>query len=400
MPNLPATIGRYRITGELGRGGMGVVYRAVDPQLDRQVAVKRISLDSGEPSAGELENRFLREARLAARLHHTAVATVFDAGRDGDALYLVMELVEGESLQRRLARGNFPSAGQSLELAAQVADALAAAHQKGIIHRDVKPANILLTAEGAVKVSDFGVAKAVGDATDLTRSGTVLGSPAYMAPEQIQGQGIDTRADIFSLGVVLYEMLLHRRPFPADTVTTLIYQILHQDPLDDPLAMRALGAELGIFLRQALAKNPADRVPDATTFARRARELAARMAAGEQVATGATLRLPERAAPAPVVQTAPAPAATARRNPLWVAAVAGVAGALVLAGAYWLLRRPPAPPVGVATPVRVEPRATSLPPASANPAGPQVHGGRNLSGAPQREPAGRARDGGDGARRG
>jgi serine/threonine-protein kinase len=376
VPNLPATIGRYRITGELGRGGMGVVYRAVDPQLDRPVAVKRISLDSGEPTAQELENRFLREARLAARLHHSAVATVFDAGRDGDALYLVMELVEGESLQRRLARGNFPSAGQSLELAAQVADALAAAHQKGIIHRDVKPANILLTVDGAVKVSDFGVAKAVGDATDLTRSGTVLGSPAYMAPEQIQGQGVDTRADIFSLGVVLYEMLLHRRPFPADTVTTLIYQILHQDPLDDPLAMRALGAELGIFLRQALAKNPADRVPDATTFARRARELAVRMAAGEQVATGATLKLPGREAVAPVVPVVPVvpaevpPPVPARRNPLWFAAVAGVAGALVLAGAYWLLRRPPAPEVGVATPARVEARAPAVPEAASTPAAP------------------------------
>ncbi len=341
---------------------MGVVYRAIDPQLDRPVAVKRISLEGAELSAQELENRFLREARLAARLHHAAVATVFDAGRDGDALYLVMELVEGESLQRRLARGTFPSAQESLELAAQVAEALGAAHQSGIIHRDVKPANILLTRAGAVKVSDFGVAKAVGDATELTRSGAVLGSPAYMAPEQIQGQAIDPRADIFSLGVVLYEMLLHRRPFPADTVTTLIYQILHQDPLDDPMSLRALGADLAMFLRQSLAKNPADRVPDAATFARRAREIAARLSVGEQVAIGATVKLPGREAPPALAAAA---SGRSRRAPLWIVLVAAAAGAAVLAGAWMLLRRPPAPEVGL----RAEaPALRPVEPAPATPA--------------------------------
>jgi serine/threonine-protein kinase len=370
----PETIGRYRITGELGRGGMGVVYRAVDPQLDRPVAVKRISLEGSEQiSAHEMETRFLREARLAARLHHSAVATVFDAGRDGDALFLVMELVEGESLQRRLARGVFPSAQESLELAAQVADALAAAHQSGIIHRDVKPANILLTRGGAVKVSDFGVAKAIGDATELTRSGTVLGSPAYMAPEQIQGQAVDTRADIFSLGVVLYEMLLHRRPFPADTVTTLIYQILHQDPLDDPLALRALGSDLAVFLRQCLAKNPAERLADAATFARRARELGARLATGEQVATGATVRLPGRetpvAAPLPLVDSRAAEPARGRA-PLWIGLAVGALGATVLGGAYFLLRSPPAPEIGrveapVNRPAAPASRPVETPPAAA-----------------------------------
>ena len=374
MANLPATIGRYRITGELGRGGMGVVYRAVDPQLDRQVAVKRISLEGAELSATELENRFLREARLAARLHHSSVATVFDAGRDGDALFLVMELVEGESLQRRLARGLFPSAQESLELAAQVADALAVAHHSGIIHRDIKPANILLNRQGAVKVSDFGVAKAVGEGTELTRSGTVIGSPAYMAPEQIQGQGVDARADIFSLGVVLYELLLHRRPFPADTVTTLIYQILHQDPLDDPLAMRALGPDLAALLRQALAKNPAERVQDAQSFARRARELKAQMSTGEQVATGATVKQAGRQEPPPPPAAAQPPGPS--RAPLWVGLGVGLVGALLLVGAYSLLRQPPPPEIGVAqeparqapapapAPVRIESRPVPTQPAA------------------------------------
>lgn len=342
----PSTIGRYRITGELGRGGMGVVYRAVDPQLERAVAVKRISLEgAGAQPATELEHRFLREARLAARLHHSAVATVFDAGRDGDALFLVMELVDGESLQRRLGRGDFLTAAKSLELVAQVADALAVAHQSGIVHRDIKPANILLTPTGAVKVSDFGVAKAVGESTELTRSGTVLGSPAYMAPEQVRGAEVDGRADLFSLGVVLYELLLHRRPFPADTVTTLIYQILHQDPLDDPLALRALGSDLAVFLRQSLAKNPDDRVADAATFARRARELAAELGSGDDLAVGTTVRLSQRRAAAP--PTADAAPASARSAPLWLGAVAALAVAAVLLGAWLLLRRPPAPEVGV-----------------------------------------------------
>jgi eukaryotic-like serine/threonine-protein kinase len=354
----PSTIGRYRITGELGRGGMGVVYRAVDPQLERAVAVKRISLENaGAQPASELEHRFLREARLAARLHHSAVATVFDAGRDGDALFLVMELVDGESLQRRLARGDFLTAAKSLELVAQVADALAVAHQSGIVHRDIKPANILLTPTGAVKVSDFGVAKAVGESTELTRSGTVLGSPAYMAPEQVRGAEVDGRADIFSLGVVLYELLLHRRPFPADTVTTLIYQILHQDPLDDPLALRALGSDLAVFLRQSLAKNPDERVPDATTFARRARELAAQLGSGDDLASGTTVRLSQRR-PAPAAEAAPA---AGRRAPLWLGAVAALTVAAVLLGAYLLLRRPPAPDVGL----RPEPAVRPASPAPA-----------------------------------
>ena len=273
---VPEKISRYTIQGELGRGAMGVVYRGLDPALDRPVAIKSIlpTVGAGSVSAEELEARFLREARLAARINHTNVVHVYDAGRDGASLFLVMEFIEGESLSARLHRREYPDIPSALELAAQVADALGAAHALGVIHRDVKPANIMLNRQGTVKVADFGVAKAVGEDTGLTRTGTVVGSPAYMAPEQVRGEVVDGRADLFSLAVVLYELVLRRKPFPSETVTTLIYQILHDDPLADPEISRKLSPEIADFLGRALAKKPAERVPDAAAFAGEARQLA------------------------------------------------------------------------------------------------------------------------------
>ena len=331
----PERIGRYEVSAELGRGAMGIVYRGRDPALDRPVAIKLIRLGAVSETvpAAELEARFLREARIAARLHHPRIATIYDAGREGDSLFLVMELVEGESLARRLLRGDFPGSTEALLLVAEVADALAAAHAAGIVHRDVKPANILLGRGGGVKVSDFGVAKAVGESTELTRSGSVLGSPAYMAPEQIQGRDLDGRADVFSLGVVLYELLLRRKPFPADTVTTLIYQILHQDPFADRQAWAGLPAVQTEFLRWCLAKEPVDRVPDARTFAARARELAGVPAAAAAMATADTVLLPDRAAATTVAR---GPAGT-RRAWLTVALAAGLVA--IGLGAWWGARQ-------------------------------------------------------------
>ncbi len=301
----PESLGRYRLQDELGRGAMGVVYRAVDPALDRAVAIKVISLrQSGVVETQEAEARFLRESRLAARLVHPNVVTVHDAGREGDTLYLVMELVEGRSLAATMAAGHFPAPAQALELAAQVADALAAAHRLGVVHRDVKPANILLTPDGQVKVSDFGVARAIGEGSTLTRTGMVVGSPAYMSPEQLRGELTDGRSDVFSLGIVLFELLLRRRPFPADTVTTLIYQILNDDPLANEDVGRSLDEPLRGFLAAALAKSVDERIADAATFADRARELAVeRLGAVEE--TAPTVVAP--AAPAPAA-AAPAPA--------------------------------------------------------------------------------------------
>ena len=302
----PEKIGRYRLAGEIGHGAMGAVYRAHDPQLERDVAVKLISLAfaAGHGDPKEAAARFAREARVAARLHHSNVVAVFDFGEEGDQLFLVMELVEGETLSQRLARGDFPGTTKALEIVAQTADALAAAHLAGGIHRDIKPGNLLLPKSGAVKVSDFGVAKAVGESTELTRTGMMVGSPAYMAPEQVQGQELDGRSDLFSLGVVLYELLLHRKPFPADTLTTLVYQILHQDPFESETVAGRLHPDLIDLLRWSLAKERDVRIPDAVTFAARARALAAQFA---------------RSAPAPTTAAgafAPAPAAAAMPLPL------------------------------------------------------------------------------------
>jgi len=335
------TYGRYRALAELGRGAMGVVYRGVDPQLDRPVAIKVISARAGAVTVPveELEARFLREAKVAARIAHPGVVTVFDAGRQGDALYIVMELVEGESLAQRTARGAYPSRGEALELCARVADALGAAHALGVVHRDIKPANILIAPDGSVKVSDFGVAKAIGEGSELTRTGTVVGSPAYMSPEQVRGEAVDGRADLFSLGVVLYELLLRRKPFPADTITTLIYQILNNDPLADPEALREVGDEVGAFLRACLAKDPRQRVADAGSWATMARSLAARLAPAAGETTGPTRVLAAVAPPA----GEPAPR---RRVPVLPAAIFGL-GLLAVVVALLLLRRTP-PPAGEA----------------------------------------------------
>ncbi len=287
-------VGRYEILSELGRGAMGAVYKARDPKLDRTVAVKTIisAMTGGSDDREEMLARFEREARVSAKLQNANVVAVYDVGVEGDEVYLVMELVDGETLQQRLARGEFPSMKQALEWVAQAADALAAAHEAGIIHRDIKPANLMLTKRGRIKIADFGVAKAVGEKMDLTRTGMMVGSPAYMAPEQVKGTPLDGRSDLFSLGVVLYEMVLRRKPFPADTVTTLVYQILHEDPMKDVPIPEQVSTDLADFIRWALAKDREMRIPDARTFADRARAMAAGQSISVPDSAGATSMMP------------------------------------------------------------------------------------------------------------
>jgi serine/threonine-protein kinase len=283
----PSGFGRYRIEGELGRGGMGIVYRARDPELDREVAVKHILLpvDASRELRDELEKRFRREAKAAARIRHPGVVAIHDVGATETGLYLVMELVDGESLAHRLQRGSFPDREAAIEVAARTADALAAAHRAGVVHRDVKPANILISRDGRVMITDFGVARGLDEVSELTRTGMVVGSPAYMAPEQLQGAPVDGRADIFSLGVVLYEMLLRKRPFPAQSITTLLYQILHEDPLADAGLGRDLDAATADVLRRMLAKRPEDRFSDAGELAAALRRLEVEPARADEALT-------------------------------------------------------------------------------------------------------------------
>ncbi|MGH8747941.1 MAG: serine/threonine-protein kinase, partial [Burkholderiales bacterium] len=220
---LPEHIGRYRVLGELGRGAMGVVYRAEDPMLNRTVAIKTILLSSDPVVRAEYEARFRQEAKAAGGLNHPNLITIYDVGREGDMAYMAMELLEGVELRGMMKAGRL-ELPFVLEILAQVADGLAFAHERGVVHRDVKPGNIMIVGERRAKVMDFGVARM--RASDIeTQVGAVLGSPKYMSPEQVSGAPIDGRSDVFSLGVMLYELATGAPPFSAPDVQQYMLQI-------------------------------------------------------------------------------------------------------------------------------------------------------------------------------
>lgn len=253
MPSPPERIGRYEVLGELGRGGMGCVYRARDPVLERVVAIKTIAVDlQAEPGT---RARFLREARSAARLQHPNIVTVYEFGEHEGAPFIAMELLQGETLAEALRAGRLADLGRRVDVIEQLCGGLAYAHASGVIHRDVKPNNVTLLAGGTVKIVDFGVAWLEGSAA-TTRTGQLLGTPQYMAPEQFLGQPIDHRVDQWAVGVILWEVLAGRRPFDAPTVPSLIYQVVHQ-PL--PTAPGGVPPGLLAVAVKALAKRPGDR---------------------------------------------------------------------------------------------------------------------------------------------
>jgi tRNA A-37 threonylcarbamoyl transferase component Bud32 len=320
------SVGRYRIIRFLGAGAMGEVYLAEDPHIERKLAIKTVRLAGGRPQDIEdRKRRLLREARAAGRLLHPNVVTLFDTGEHEGLLYLAFEFVEGRDLATRIEEGPPPTLGEVLRIVRQAADALDYAHRQGIVHRDIKPSNILLDTTGKVKVADFGIAKVAGQNTELTVVGSVMGSPQYLSPEQIRGEELDGRSDIFSLGVVLYELLSGRRPFDGETITTLVYQILHKDPSISEL--RSVPLRLDQLLHRMLAKDREQRVATAELVAEElaaiGRELPpAVLAAPAAAATqelDATRILPPRTAP-------PAAAAGAGTEPAFAAPPGGGAG--------------------------------------------------------------------------
>ena len=226
MSSVLNRVGRYEITEKLGQGGMGTVYKAFDPLLTRVVAVKVISgqLDTNP----EHRERFFREARAAAQLSHRNIITIYDLGEQDGAPYLAMEYLEGRDLDQRLHDPEGMSLTRKLELALSICEGLAHAHACGLIHRDIKPANVFVTDDGGVKILDFGLARLI--TSELTRSNTMVGTVNYMAPEQLRGERADHRADIFSFGVLLYELLGGRRPFQGDSAASTMYKILHETP--------------------------------------------------------------------------------------------------------------------------------------------------------------------------
>jgi hypothetical protein len=261
-------LGRYRIVAELGRGAMGAVYRAVDPLIEREVAIKTLLDDLPAEIMHEVRERFLREARSAGRLNHPNIVTIFDVGEDRGVAYIAMELLEGRSLQQILRKQPRTPFAIAADIAAQVADALDHAQQYRIVHRDIKPGNIMVGASGRCKITDFGIAYV--PTSSMTQTGTALGSPKYMSPEHISGVAIDGRADIFSLGVVLYEMLTGRNPFARDSDTTPL-PVMHRISAEPHTPLRqldpAIPAAIERIVNRALAKKPQDRYARAAEMA-------------------------------------------------------------------------------------------------------------------------------------
>jgi len=263
------TLGRYKVLGELGRGAMGAVYRAVDPLIEREVAIKTLLPNLPEDVMAEVRERFIREARSAGRLNHPNIVTIFDVGEQDGMAYIAMELLQGRSLQDILKDKERLPFERTAELVAQVADALDAAQSFKIVHRDVKPANVMVDPSGRAKLTDFGVAYV--DSSTMTQTGTALGSPRYMSPEQVTGQPVDGRADIFSLGVMLYEMLARRTPFerPGDTTVFALMNRIAGEP-HPPLRSidPSIPAGFERVIDRALAKKPEERYSRAGEMAR------------------------------------------------------------------------------------------------------------------------------------
>src|SRR5688572_30140872 len=266
-------VGRFEIKGELGRGGMGAVYRAWDPELQREVAIKAMEFPPAAPGDDGEANRerFLREARTAARLTHPNIVAVYDVLRVADTAYIVMEIIRGSSLDAKLRAGKPLNAAVPERALREAADGLDFAHRNGIVHRDIKPANILLDESGRVKLVDFGIARLIDQATasaNLTAPGTTVGTLGYMPPEQIRGDPVDGRADQFSLGVVAYQMAAGRKPFEADTWIAVTHKIMNVEP--DPVTKwnPAVKPEAAASIAKALSKMPDERFITCGEFAR------------------------------------------------------------------------------------------------------------------------------------
>jgi TonB family protein len=265
---MPATIGRYQVQESIGFGAMGAVYKAFDPLIKRTLAIKTIRLDipRQSPQYRSFIERFYHEARISGTLSHPNIVTLFDIGEEGGVPYLAMEFVEGETISSVIDRGvRFPPE-KVIALVSQVASAMDYAHGKGVIHRDIKPSNLILFDAERVKVTDFGIAKLVD--AEMTQSGTLLGTPSYMSPEQAMGERLDGRSDIFSLGVCAFEMLSGEQPFPGTNVTSILYKLVHVDPIEPAnLEMNGLVPQKwhDVFGR-VLAKKPDDRYQTGGAF--------------------------------------------------------------------------------------------------------------------------------------
>ena len=373
----PAQIGRYSVIERVGKGGMGVLFRGMDPVLDREVAIKLMLVDFSDDEE-QMRPRFYVEARAAAKLQHRNIVTVFEFAEEGTTPYIVMEFLRGTSLGARMVSPLPLSLDAKLDIIAQLCDALHYAHEQGVVHRDVKPANVFLLTDGTVKLLDFGIAKMAS--SGLTRQGDVLGSASYMSPEQVRGSDmVDGRADIFSTGVVLYELLSGRKPFESDQPTATIVKILNDPPTAIESLVPDLPAQLVAAVNRALAKDPAERFATAGEMSKELQWIRRALgSAGE----GAPLEETRFATPTEVrkfqaeassadrksstaSRTAPAPAPAG--PPKWMipaAAAAVVVLGLGLGGYLMFGRGTPQTPVAASAPVAAPAKSPEAPPAS------------------------------------
>ncbi len=337
-------LGRYEILDELGRGAMGVVYKAYDPLVGRMVAFKTVRLTATGSERDDLIRRLRQEAQAAGRLEHPNIVTIYDASEAEGMFYVTMQLVKGRTLAELIAGRTLLPLRQILLLLIQVCDGLDYAHEQGIVHRDLKPSNILVTREGTAKIVDFGIAKIAEAGT--TQAGTVLGTPSYMSPEQAQGARVDRRSDVFSLGSILYELLTGEKAFPGNTPTSVLYKIVHEEPIPPRVMEPSLLPSLERVVSKALAKDLFQRYQSC-------RQMQADLKAALEVAP-ATARGLLASVPRPAVKKTP------RRGLAWVAALAVMVGALLSWQQGWLPVGGPAPtPSGPAVPAQRIPSPTA-----------------------------------------
>jgi serine/threonine-protein kinase len=393
--SIPARLGKYDIQRELGQGAMGIVYEGRDPVIDRRVAIKTLKREQLERSeADEVIARFKREAQAAGRLNHPNVVAIYEYGEEADGTaFIAMEFVQGRELKDAFdsdERIPLPMVGRVMD---QLLDALEHAHRNGVTHRDIKPANIILLADGTVKVADFGVARI--ESSNLTQAGTVMGTPSYMSPEQFMGQTVDGRSDLFSAGVVLYQLLTGEKPFTG-ALTTIMHKVLKEDPPWPSVLNVHVPPRIDAVVQRAMAKRPEDRFQSAAEFRRALDAALAAPAADDDAtvvnlddsdatvrssttdATMPTARMP--ASPPPEPATSPAvvrtttgarpsvaPPPGAKRSPMVIAV--GVA-ALLIGGGTWMFAGgdsapPPSAPAPVAAEADASPAVAAPPPAAA-----------------------------------
>ena len=363
----PGITAKYDIRGTLGAGAMGVVYDAWDRVIERRVAIKVVRRPGGDdPEAIEAHARFRREAQAAGRLQHPNIVAVYDYGEDETAAWIVMELVEGGSLKKPLdAKDRFPIP-EIVRVMTQVLDALDYSHKRGVVHRDIKPANVMLGEGGQVKLADFGIARI--ENSSMTQVGQVMGTPSYMAPEQLRGEPVDLRADIWAAGVLLYQLLTGAKPFEGDFVA-LSHRVLHTEPPPPSALSVTCPRAFDAVVAKALAKRPEDRYPSAAAFAEAIRAAAAAPAAAPLPMADADATMVAgrtAAAPSPAAAAAP-PAAPARRGgPPWALIGGGLAAAAAAAATVLLLLPGPAPEPTPPSPAATAP-AQPGPPAQPQP---------------------------------